>query len=173
MTIEKSKSIMKFAAILSRAYCVILGAITVVGLRFMIYDPTNVPDFMTGAALKGEGLIGRDMASGIGKEFIANCFVIAVLWIVSNVLMHIVRGNAPFSIVQTKRVRLAVGLMLASMLVSPIVGGCLGKAIQQTNEMGVHITLQLQDVVFVVLLFCLATFFDYGRRLQEQADSTV
>lgn len=65
MTIKKSKSVMKFAAILSRAYCVILGAITVVGLRFMIYDPTNVPDFMTGAA--------------------------------------------PFSIVQTKRVRLAVG----------------------------------------------------------------
>jgi hypothetical protein len=98
-------------------------------------------------------------------------FMAATLLITSFIFRDIVRGDSPFVKKNVERIKLVSLFLAASAVLTPCLQFMFINLFAQNAN--VNISLDLGNMIFAAVFFCLALVFEYGAELQRQADETI
>lgn len=101
-------------------------------------------------------------------------FMSAILFITGLIFKDISRECTPFSINHVKKLKLISKLIIALNILIPIVRVVYYLLFALNTNQNVTITdVNVGNIVFAAILYCLALIFEYGVELQQQADETL
>jgi len=126
-----------------------------------------------------DGLVAKTQFNGnisdfrsIMVTFILNSAVIAaILYVASFIFKGISRGNSPFEKKNAEKIKIISYLMVALGVLVPL----LQFLIVYIFIGGIYtsVAINLENIVFAAVFFCLALIFEYGAELQQQSDETL
>jgi hypothetical protein len=114
-----------------------------------------------------DGAVTAILAAGILNSSI----MIAMLFLARAIFKDISREYTPFSDRHINRLKIISLLLLTFTMFPPLIEMLLTMVLAPNIE--ATVSFDLSNIIFVVVFYCLAQIFDYGRILQQQSDETL